>query len=65
MLEQALQHYFGYPTFRKNQKEIIQSLLEKKDTLGILPTGNGKSLCYQLTAIISKGVAIIVSPLIT
>ena len=65
MLEQALQHYFGYPTFRKNQKEIIQSLLEKKDTLGILPTGNGKSLCYQLTGYLSEGLVIVVSPLIS
>lgn len=65
MLEKALQHYFGYPTFRKNQKEIIQSLLEKKDTLGILPTGNGKSLCYQLTGYLSEGLVIVVSPLIS
>lgn len=65
MLEQALAHYFGYSTFRKNQKEIIQSLLDNHDTLGILPTGNGKSLCYQLTGYLKEGLVIVVSPLIS
>lgn len=65
MLEQALVHYFGYPTFRKNQKEMIQSLLDNQDTLGILPTGNGKSLCYQLTGYLKEGLVIVVSPLIS
>ncbi|MHC5269695.1 RecQ family ATP-dependent DNA helicase [Enterococcus sp. LJL98] len=65
MIEQALAHYFGYQTFRKNQKEIIESLLAGHDTLGILPTGTGKSLCYQLTGYLSEGLVIVVSPLIS
>src|SRR5699024_3514960 len=65
MLEQALKKYFGYPSFRESQKEIIQSLLMKKDTLGILPTGNGKSLCYQLTGYLQEGLVVIVAPLIS
>lgn len=64
-MEEALKHYFGYPSFRQNQKEIIQSLLAGKDTLGILPTGNGKSLCYQLTGYLKEGLVLIVSPLIS
>ena len=65
MLEQALKKYFGYPSFRESQEEIIQSLLMKKDTLGILPTGNGKSLCYQLTGYLQEGLVVIVAPLIS
>ncbi len=59
-----LQEHFGFDAFKEPQKEIIQSLLSGKDTFVIMPTGGGKSLCYQLPAIISKGCAIIVSPLI-
>ena len=65
MLEQALKKYFGYDSFRESQKEIIQSLLMKNDTLGILPTGNGKSLCYQLTGYLQEGLVVIVAPLIS
>src|SRR5687768_14975099 len=63
-LEQALQEHFGFKKFKDEQEKIIQSLLSGRDTFVIKPTGGGKSLCYQLPAIISKGVAIIVSPLI-
>lgn len=63
-LQQLLHEHFGLDSFRGNQEEIIQSLLSGNDTFVIMPTGGGKSLCYQLPAIISKGVAIIVSPLI-
>jgi ATP-dependent DNA helicase RecQ len=63
-LTQALQENFGFDSFKGNQEAIIQSLLSGKDTFVIKPTGGGKSLCYQLPAIISDGVAIIVSPLI-
>ncbi len=63
-LKKSLQEYFGFSNFKGNQEAIIQNLLSGKDTFVIKPTGGGKSLCYQLPAIISEGVAIIVSPLI-
>ncbi len=59
-----LQDNFGFDSFKEPQEEIIQNLLAGNDTFVIMPTGGGKSLCYQLPAIISKGCAIIVSPLI-
>ncbi len=59
-----LQQNFGFDTFKEPQEEIINNLLAGRDTFVIMPTGGGKSLCYQLPAIISKGCAIIVSPLI-
>jgi ATP-dependent DNA helicase RecQ len=59
-----LQEHFGFDSFKDNQDSIIQNLLAGNDTFVIMPTGGGKSLCYQLPAIISEGVAIIVSPLI-
>ena len=63
-LHKALLENFGFDCFKGNQEAIIQSLLRGEDTFVIKPTGGGKSLCYQLPAIISPGVAIIVSPLI-
>ncbi|MEO8584102.1 MAG: DEAD/DEAH box helicase, partial [Flavitalea sp.] len=63
-LKLALRENFGFDTFKGNQEPIIQNLLAGKDTFVIKPTGGGKSLCYQLPAIICEGVAIIVSPLI-
>ena len=63
-LAAQLHHQFGFDGFKGPQEEIIQSLLNGNDTFVIMPTGGGKSLCYQLPAIISDGVAIIVSPLI-
>ncbi len=59
-----LQQYFGFDEFKYPQQEIISNLLEGKDTFVIMPTGGGKSLCYQLPALMSDGVAVIVSPLI-
>ena len=63
-LHKNLKKIFGFDNFKGNQEDIIKSLLDGKDTFVIMPTGGGKSLCYQLPAIISKGTAIIISPLI-
>jgi len=63
-LTAQLQDYFGFDGFKEPQETIIKNLLAGNDALVIMPTGGGKSLCYQLPAIISEGCAIIVSPLI-
>lgn len=64
LLLEALKLLFGYDKFREGQEEIIQQVLTGKDVLAIMPTGAGKSLCYQLTALIRNGLTIVVSPLI-
>ena len=63
-LKKALYENFGFDKFKGDQEEIIHSVLEGKDTFVIMPTGGGKSMCYQLPALISEGIAIVVSPLI-
>lgn len=62
--QKILQETFGYSTFRHHQEDIIKSLLDNQDALVLMPTGGGKSLCYQLPAILRKGTGIVVSPLI-
>jgi ATP-dependent DNA helicase RecQ len=64
MLAESLQKYFGFDAFKAEQRTIIQSLLDGKDTFVIMPTGGGKSLCYQLPALMLPGTAIVISPLI-
>ena len=63
-LRDSLKQYFGFDHFKGDQEEIIQNLLEGNNTFVIMPTGGGKSMCYQLPALISNGTAVIVSPLI-
>ncbi|MEO1466559.1 MAG: DNA helicase RecQ, partial [Cyanobacteria bacterium J06633_1] len=63
-LEDSLKHYFGHDTFRPGQKKIIEASLQNKDLLTIMPTGGGKSLCFQLPALLRTGLTIVVSPLI-
>jgi ATP-dependent DNA helicase RecQ len=63
-LEQALKHHFGYDSFRAGQRQIIEEALQRRDQLIIMPTGGGKSLCFQLPALLKPGLMIVVSPLI-
>ncbi len=63
-LEQALKYYFGYGSFRLGQRQIIEQALQNRDLMIVMPTGGGKPLCFQLPALLKKGLTVVVSPLI-
>ncbi|MEA7385896.1 DEAD/DEAH box helicase, partial [Salmonella enterica subsp. enterica serovar Virginia] len=58
MLEEALKKYFHYDTFRPGQREVIEAVLQEKDVIALLPTGSGKSLCYQLSGYLLNGTVV-------
>ena len=62
---QTLKTYFGYDTFREGQESVVESILEHRDVLAIMPTGAGKSICYQVPALMLSGITIVISPLIS
>lgn len=65
ILIEKLKKYFGYDSFRQGQRELIKNILEGRNVLGVLPTGGGKSICYQLPALITDGLSLVISPLIS
>ena len=62
---EVLKKYFGYDSFREGQEMLVDALLNGQDVLGIMPTGAGKSLCYQIPALLLPGITLVVSPLIS
>ena len=63
--QRLLQHHFGYPDFRAPQRRVIDSVLSGRDTLAVLPTGGGKSICFQIPAMVVEGFTLVISPLIS
>lgn len=63
--EEVLKKCFGYPAFREGQEELIDNILAGRDVLGIMPTGSGKSMCFQIPALMLEGITLVISPLIS
>ena len=63
--EEALKTYYGYDVFRGGQEAVIDALLSGRDALAIMPTGAGKSVCYQIPALLLSGITLVVSPLVS
>lgn len=63
--EQVLKQHFGYSSFRGQQKKLIDALLDGQDVLAVMPTGAGKSICYQIPSLLVSGLTIVISPLIS